>query len=260
MCLILFAWEYSSKYKLILAANRDEFYNRPSSPLSIWDDFPSVLAGRDLKSFGTWLGINKRGCFSAITNHRDPRLVNTNAPSRGLLVSNFIAGNDKPGDYIEHISKTSGIYNGFNLLVGDLNELYYYSNIEKDIRKIEPGLFGLSNDVLDTPWPKIEKGKRQIRKLMVQRDELDPEDLFNILMNRDYAIDDTLPDTGVGYIWEKMLSPLFITSKIYGTRSSSVILIEKSGRITFSEKTFELIDQEPVESNIVKYVIELEYK
>ena len=255
MCLILFAWEYSPKYKLVLAANRDEFYSRPTSPVSFWDDFPAVLAGRDLKSFGSWLGINKRGCFAAITNHRDPGSMNPYAPSRGLLVGNFLTGNDKPRKYIEDISKTGSKYNGFNLLIGDMSELYYYSNIENDIRKIEHGLFGLSNDVLDTPWPKIEKGKRQLRKLINKKDEIESEEIFSILANRDYPGDGTLPDTGVGDVWEKILSPMFITSKIYGTRSSSVLLIEKSGKIAFFEKTFELVDGEPVETKSVKYAI-----
>ncbi len=258
MCLILFAHAYHPEFQLIIAANRDEFYSRPTQVLSYWDDVPSVLAGRDLKNMGTWLGVTKNGRIAAITNYRDPSFLNPDAPSRGLLVSDFLTGDKPPKAYLEYIEKTGQHYNAFNLLVGQWPDLYYASNRGKDIQKIRPGLYGLSNDLLDTPWPKITKGKKLFKALLDREEKLDPEAVFNILGDRAYAPDSDLPHTGVGEEWERILSPLFITSMSYGTRCSSIVLFEKTGRITFLERTFEVINQQPVEQKTVKYVLDLD--
>jgi len=232
----------------VLAANRDEYYERLTEPLAFWNDRPNILAGRDLKGKGAWLGVTRSGRIAAITNYREPFSGLENAPSRGLLVSDFLAGTETPENYLNHIKTIGNSYNGFNLIVGDGSGLYYYSNKGNGIQKLKPGLFGLCNHLLDTPWPKIEKGKAALAALLDGRQTIGVEDVFNILYDRSYPPDEMLPDTGVGIEWERVLSALFITSPFYGTRSSSVILLERTGRLTFAERTFEPVSGEPSEN------------
>jgi len=238
MCLIIFLYDKHPDYRLILAANRDEFYDRPTSPLAFWDDTPAVLAGRDLKGKGTWLGIAKNGRIAAITNFREPALFKPNAPSRGLLLSDYLTGTKTPKRYLKQIKTIGHRYNGFNLLIGDSNGLYYYSNKMDKIKKLKPGLYGLSNHLLDTPWPKVEKGKAFFKNVFSKEKQINTDDIFNLLADRTFVPDDRLPDTGIGLKWEQILSPLFITSDTYGTRSSSIVLIDKSHKVIFSERSF----------------------
>ena len=238
MCLILFLYDTHPDYRLILAANRDEFYDRPTDPLSFWDDAPAVLAGRDLKGKGTWLGITKNGRIAAITNFREPALFNPDAPSRGPLVSDYLTGTMAPEIYLKHIKTIGHRYNGFNLILGDSNGLYYFSNKMDKIKKLKPGLYGLSNHILDTPWPKVEKGKAGLKKLLAKEKRINTEDIFSLLADRTLAPDNRLPDTGIGLKWERILSPLFIASDIYGTRSSSIVLIDRSYEVSFTERSF----------------------
>jgi len=225
-------------YRLILAANRDEFYNRPTAPLNYWADHPDVLAGRDLKGNGTWLGVTGTGRIAAITNYREPAAHMENTPSRGILIRNFLTGNASPERYLKAVSKISQAYNGFNLIAGDPAELYYYSNRATRVRQLQPGLYGISNHLIDTAWPKIARGKNLLQGQLSGREEIDIEKIWEILADRSQPPDDELPDTGVGLHWERILSPLFIISPDYGTRSSSVVLIDKSGRVTIQERTF----------------------
>jgi uncharacterized protein with NRDE domain len=238
MCLIIFSYDMHPRYRLIFAANRDEYYNRPTAPLCFWDDAPGILAGRDLKGNGTWLGVTRTGRIAAITNFREPGVEIKNAPSRGHLVSDFLVSKKSPKTYIEHVKSMGHKFNGFNLFIGNRTELFYYSNRKNHIEKLKPGLYGVSNRFLDTPWPKVTKGKTDLNKLIENTDKINYEDIFGILKNNACPPDSELPDTGVGLDWERILSPLFITSKSYGTRSSSVILIERSDNITFLERTF----------------------
>ena len=238
MCLILFLYEKHPDYRLILAANRDEFYDRPTSPLALWDDAPDVLAGRDLKGTGTWLGITKNGRIAAITNFREPDLFKTNAPSRGLLVSDYLTGTRAPKTYLKHIKAIGQRYNGFNLILGDVSGLYYYSNKADKIKELKPGLYGLSNHLLDTPWPKVEKGKAGLKKILTGKKQINTEEIFSLLSDRTFAPDNRLPDTGIDLDWERMLSPLFIKSDIYGTRSSSIVLIDGSHEASLIERSF----------------------
>lgn len=239
MCLILLSYDIHPVYRVVLAANRDEYYDRPTKPLAFWDDISDILAGRDLKRLGVWLGVTRTGRIAAITNYREPFLRLENAPSRGLLVSDFLSGMESPKHYLDNIKAIGHRYNGFNLFVGDRSGLFYYSNKGNTIQKLKPGLYGLSNHLLDTPWPKIEKGKAALGALLEGRDKIDLEDVFHILADRSNPPDDRLPDTGVDRDWERVLSPLFITSPSYGTRSSSVVVMESTGRVIFAERTFE---------------------
>ena len=203
---------------------------------------------------GTWLGVTKTGRMAALTNYRDPESNRAEAPSRGTLVSDFLLGREKPAAYLEQISANARRYNGFNLLVGQGANCYYYSNRARGISELGPGIHGLSNHLLDTPWPKVEKGKQALRALLA-RESICPEDLFHFLLDRTVAPDELLPNTGVGLEMERMLSPVFISSPGYGTRSSTVILMDRTGRVTFIERSFQNGSEDP---SVVEYSFTLE--
>lgn len=238
MCLILFAYELHPRYRLILAANRDEFYARPSSAAAFWDDAPNILAGRDLQEGGTWLGITRQGRFAALTNYRDPATLRAEAPSRGRLVCDFLRGRDVPPDYLTSIRSGASAYNGFNLLVGDRHDLFCFSNQGTSARLI-PGLYGLSNHLLNSPWPKVERGKAALQDLLKDGREPGAEEIFALLADRSRPADADLPDTGIGPEWERILASIFITSPVYGTRSSTVLKIGYNGHIDFLERVFD---------------------
>ncbi|MFC1858108.1 NRDE family protein [Thermodesulfobacteriota bacterium] len=238
MCLILISYDVNPNYRLILAANRDEYYVRPTQPLGFWGDSPDVLAGRDLQGDGTWLGVTRSGRLAAITNYRDPASEQENSPSRGWLVRNFLDGKESPASYLEQVKAHGRQYNGFNLFLADASGLYYFSNRQNEIKKLKSGLYGLSNHLIDTPWPKVQKGKAGLARLLSGEKEIDLENIFGLLADRSLPSDGKLPDTGIGLEKERMLSPLFVISSDYGTRSSSIILVENSGSITFVERTF----------------------
>ena len=238
MCFIVFAYQVHPSYRLIAAANRDEYYERSTSPVAFWEDAPQVLAGRDLKEGGTWMGITRGGKFAALTNFRDPGGVKTGAPSRGQLVSNFLTGSESAASYMDRISRPAQEYNGFNLICGDPKDLFVYSN-RGEIKKLEPGIYGLSNHLLDSPWPKVIKGKKALSAAMNEKVPDLEAALFTILSDRKMAPENKLPSTGIGLEWERLLSSIFIESPTYGTRSSSVLLIGKNQWVKFVEKVFD---------------------
>ncbi|MEI6609264.1 MAG: NRDE family protein [Deltaproteobacteria bacterium] len=243
MCLILFAYKVHPAYQLILAANRDEFYERPSSPADLWEDEQGVLAGRDLQEGGTWMGIDRAGRFAAITNYRDPASLKNNAPSRGGLVSSYLCGDQRADDYLEEISRQDQLYNGYNLIVGDRRELFACSN-RGEKQKLNPGIYGLSNHLLNTPWPKVTRGKKMLAVSLDKKGSELEDALFAMLADRKIPADNKLPDTGIGLEWERVLSSIFISSPVYGTRSSTILLIGKNGRIKFVEKVYDGQPQE----------------
>lgn len=235
MCLILFAFRAHPDYPLIVAANRDEFMDRPTEPAQFWKDHPDVLAGRDQVKGGTWMGITRRGRFAALTNFRDPFASVKNKKSRGLLARDYLTTEIPPRDYLESLQERRASYPGFNLLVGSPRELWYYSNQNGMCRSVEPGIHGLSNAFLDTPWPKVVKGKERIAACL-QNPE--PSRLFELLADEEPAPDEQLPDTGVGLETERLLSPAFIRMTGYGTRSSTVLIVNARGEVDFIERTF----------------------
>ena len=237
MCLILFAWKVYAKFPLILAANRDEFTERPSAPAAFWDDAPDLLAGRDLKRGGTWLGITRTGRLAAVTNYRDPASLKEDAPSRGELVSDYLLSKEHPEAFLRRIEPRAARYNGFSLLLGDGSVLAYFSN-RGEANHLTPGIHGMSNHLLDTPWPKVEWGKQAMEELLVTNDDPSPEALLALLASRSRPPDESLPQTGVGLERERVLSPLFIESPGYGTRCSTVLLIDREGMVTFVERVF----------------------
>ena len=238
MCLILFSYNNHPQYKLILASNRDEFYERPTKQLHKWGKSGNIIAGQDKMNNGTWLGVTADRKISAITNYRDLSNIKDNAPSRGLLVSNFLENNESPTNYLKKISHSASDYNGYNLLVGDKYGMYYFSNIENKIEKIEPGIHGLSNRFFNTPWPKVENGKKEFERIIGQEKEIPIDEIFKLLNDSAKPPDNELPDTGVGMEWERVLAPIFIKTEVYGTRASSIITIDNNDQITFIEKSY----------------------
>jgi uncharacterized protein with NRDE domain len=238
MCLIVFAYNVHPSYRLILAANRDEFYERPSTSADFWKDQPQVLAGRDLKNGGTWLGITPDGKFSAVTNYRDPSNLKSDAPSRGKLVSRYLTGKRNADNYLKIISGQTDKYNGFNLLLGDDNDLFVFSS-RGETQKLKPGIYGLSNHLLNSPWPKVTRSKKMLKEALDKKGDALEESLFSLLADRRVPPDSKLPATGIGLEWERLLSAIFIESPMYGTRSSTILLIGKNRRVRFVEKVFD---------------------
>jgi uncharacterized protein with NRDE domain len=237
MCLIVFANSILEDYKLVFAANRDEFYDRPTDQAEFWNEYPDLLAGKDLQAGGTWMGITKQGKFAAITNFRNLKNHRNDAPSRGNLTLDFLINDITPEEYYSKLKPTLINFNGFNLLLGNVDQLYYFSNKTDGIKKLEPDIHGISNAILDTPWPKVKKSKIQLQKL-IEYKKIHPWEILNILDDTSPAKDEELPDTGVGLELERVLSPIFIKSEKYGTRSSTIITIDKHNTARFVEKTY----------------------
>jgi uncharacterized protein with NRDE domain len=238
MCLVLIALDSHPDYSLIIAANRDEFYDRPTAPAAFWDDAPSVLAGRDLKAGGTWLGIDRHGRFGAVTNYRQGERESPAARSRGRLVSDFLTRDVGALEHIERVRAERDLYNGFNLIAGDPWGVFYFSNRQGRVRHLAPGVYGLSNHLLDTPWPKVTATKSAFGTLLNNRGPELTAELFALLSDRNRPADALLPSTGVGTEWERLLSSAFIASDDYGTRSSTVVLMGRDGSIVFVEQSF----------------------
>jgi uncharacterized protein with NRDE domain len=225
MCLIVFAWHVIPDMPLIAAGNRDEYYDRPSKPADWWDDYPQIYAGRDLQGGGTWIGVSREGRFAALTNIRAPSEMRDDAPSRGALVTNFLASTMSTDEYITELKTRQQEYNGFNLLIGDSKQLVWYSNRgdgdERNGKALGPGIYGLSNSLLDCAWPKVVRTKAQFASLLCQGA---PEDAyFEMLTDTTCASDCRLPKTGVSIERERLLSAVCIESPDYGTRVSTLV-------------------------------------
>lgn len=238
MCLIVFAWQVIPGVPLVAAGNRDEFFSRPTASAAWWTDHPQIYAGRDLQDGGTWMGISREGRFAAITNVRDPSTKRTDAPSRGALVADFLAADSTPEAYIDALQAHASEYNGFNLLVGDKDKLVWYTNAatqdERNGKLLAPGIYGLSNGSLDSPWPKVVRTKAQFSSLICQGA---PEDAyFEMLTDTTRAPDCRLPKTGVSLEWERVLSAVCIQSPEYGTRTSTVVRLFGDGSAALEER------------------------
>jgi uncharacterized protein with NRDE domain len=238
MCLVLVALDRHPEYSLIVAANRDEFYDRPAAPAAFWADAPSVLAGRDLQAGGTWLGVDRQGRFAAVTNYRQGRRESPAPRSRGRLVSDFLTAAIPTADYLRRVARDAHLYAGFNLLAGQRGELHYFSNRDGPPRTLAPGVYGLSNHLLDTPWPKVRSAKSALGALWHRRGPELTADLLALLADRTRPPDESLPRTSVGREWERLLSSAFILSGEYGTRSSTVVLVGRDGDAEFLERGF----------------------
>jgi uncharacterized protein with NRDE domain len=235
MCLLAFAWQVHAQYPLVLIANRDEFYARPAQAIHYWLDAPHVLAGKDEQEGGTWLGVTKEGRWAALTNYREP-----NAPkgvlSRGHLVAEFLKGHDEPLAYVQELATQNEQYSGFNLVVGTRNQAAVVSNRGTAPQLLTAGIYGLSNELLDSPWPKTQRLKAGLTELLAQ-EEIDTAQALVLLQDQNQPLDEDLPDTGVGLVWERLLATAFIKSPIYGTRASTVLLLEQQN-IRLIEQTW----------------------
>ena len=236
MCLLIFAHQASPGYPLVVAANRDEFHARPTAESDFWVEHPELLAGKDLEQGGTWMGATRSGRFAAITNHRNPDTTPQQPRSRGMLTLDFLRGAMSPVDYLDQISQRANAYAGFDLLLGDGEALYYFSNIAGAVQRLDPGIYGVGNALLDTPWPKLLLGKEKLRTSLDGK--LDHAALQAIISGREYAPDSTLPDTGLEQERERMLSAQFICSPSYGTRATTTLKVHREGGIDFSETTY----------------------
>lgn len=237
MCLIALAWQQHPGYPLILVANRDEFYARPTAPADWWANAPGLLGGRDLQAGGTWLAAGHDGRWAAVTNYREGHRA-AGDRSRGELVPRFVSGDDEPLAFVAGLDAEAGDYGGFNLLVGDAETLAYCSNRGADPQLLSPGTYTLSNHLLDTPWPKAELARLKLQKLL-RAEEIAVADLLAVLADRQPFDDHSLPVTGIGKELEKVLSPPFIAADGYGTRCTTVLLVGGDRQVLFAEQNFE---------------------
>lgn len=237
MCLITFAYKKHKNYKLIIVANRDEFYQRPTATATFWEDEPSILAGRDLRGNGTWMGFNRNGRFAALTNYRDGFNEQKNAPSRGHLVTSFLLSQNDSLEHLQQLTDSAALYNGYNLLTFDGEQLGYYSNQIKSPTILENGIYGLSNSTLDVGWPKVKKAVSGLESLL-QQDDFSIEEAFKMMQNKATAADKDLPNTNIPMQWERLLSAMYIESPDYGTRCSTVFLLDYDGNYHFEERSY----------------------
>ncbi len=240
MCLIAIALDPTPRYRLVVAANRDEFYARPSAPARFWRDVPGLLAGRDLKGGGTWLGVTRSGRFAVLTNFRDASPSKEGAPSRGELVVSFLKGGLGGREFLDELVPRAGGYAGFSLLLFDGSGLSSFANRNGGARALPAGLYGLSNNLLEAPWPKVTRVKERMENALKAAGDgrIEPARLLSILADRTRAQDARLPSTGLPLEWERILSAPFIAGPGYGTRASTVVLFERTGLVRFVERSF----------------------
>jgi len=241
MCLIVVAWQASPRIRLAVAANRDEFFARPAATATWWPDAPGVLGGRDLVAGGTWLGVTRAGRLAALTNFRDLTATRkSGSPSRGTLVGDFLRTKESAAAYVARISRGAGAFEGFNLLLSDGADLLSYSNVEGRAVSLPPGVYGLSNHLLETPWPKVVAARARFERALAEArdaEELDGR-LLALLADRSLAPDVVLPDTGLPLEWERALSAAFVVLPDYGTRASTSVVFASDGTVRFTERSF----------------------
>ncbi|MEI7591127.1 MAG: NRDE family protein, partial [Deltaproteobacteria bacterium] len=240
MCLFLLAYKQHHQYPIIVAGNRDEFYTRPTAPMRFWDYPSNILAGKDLQDGGTWFGITKNGNICAITNYREMNQI-PNATSRGWIAKNFLTNNHSCEQFFCELELHANQYNGFNFIAGNVDSIYYYSNRNKQKKspvKLQSGVYALSNHLLDTPWYKVLRSKKTFTAQLQSETDIDFEQIFFMLADRQTAIKEELPNTGVGTAWEEILSSVFVNTIGYGTRTSYVLTIDYQNRVSVVERTY----------------------
>jgi len=233
MCLVLVVWRKHPRYSCLVAANRDEFHARPTVAAEWWPDRPQILAGRDLEAGGTWLGLSRSGRFAALTNYRDPEQRRSQAPSRGALVTSLLESGASVTESLAYLREVGANYNGFNVIFSDGERLGIYESVRGSGRELAPGIYGLSNHLLDTPWPKVQNAKSRLESALA--DLRDTAPLLALLRDDRPAPDAQLPQTGMSLEWERLLSSAFVRAPDYGTRCSTIIRIDIRGRAYFDE-------------------------
>ena len=235
MCLVLIAFHHHPEFPVVIAANRDEFFTRPTAPVHFWEENPSILGGRDLEKGGTWMAVHRSGRFAAVTNYYEPSPRQAGKRSRGELVTGYLAGNNPPQTYITTIAGVVTEFDGFNLFAGDLDRLCFISSRSPTVRTLTPGILGLSNGELDYPWPKVNKGLALFNQLLEHKNRITVDELFNILNDREPPADYV---TAVDDSGNRTPRPIFVSDGAFGTRSSTVLLIDNDLNVLFSEKSF----------------------
>lgn len=239
MCLVAFAWRAHPRFHLVVAANRDEFHERPTAALGWWTDDPRILAGRDQQAAGTWMGMERSGRFGLMTNFRDLETPPPDTPSRGSLVAEFLKGSMPARDYLDKLAATARRFAGFSLVIGDSDSIYYFSNRDgSEPRPLAPGVYGLSNHSLDSPWPKVTRTRARLTEA-VGKPDIDSSALFEMLADRTITEDAAVPRTGLPAEWERRLSAAFVLHESYGTRCSTVMLSDNDDRCTVFERRFD---------------------
>lgn len=250
MCLVLVAWKAHPKYSLIVASNRDEYHKRPSALAHQWPSNPDITAGQDLEALGTWMGVTRSGRWAVVTNFREQTEAKEPKKSRGHLTTEYLSAGMTPELYVSGLKNDLAAYSGFNLLVGDHSSINYITNRQTEKMKSEasinkPGIYGLSNHLLDTHWPKVVSGKKHLRGLIKKNDVIQFEDVLQFMSEKTIPSDELLPDSGVPIERERTLSPMFIMTPDYGTRATSLLLVDNnSSEIQFSEATFDELGTE----------------
>jgi uncharacterized protein with NRDE domain len=249
MCLVLIAWRAAADYPCVVAANRDEFHARPTARAEWWQDHPRILAGRDLEAGGTWLGLTRSGRFVALTNYRDPEQRRVDAqgvstpgvarPSRGLLVTSLLESGASVAESLIYLREVGANYNAFNVIFSDGHRLGIYESVVGSGRELGPGIYGLSNHLLDTPWPKVQSAKSRLQAALSELTDTAP--LLALLRDDRPASDEHLPQTGVGLEWERLLSSAFVRAPDYGTRSSTIVRIDARRRAYFEEWSWDSV-------------------
>lgn len=253
MCLIAFAYKVLPGYPLILLANRDEFYQRSTRRAQFWTEegYPKILAGKDLEGGGTWMGITKKGKWAALTNYRDLSNRKTNPPSRGNIVLDFLKSDESASNYLNALQEKATEFNGFNLLLGTGDGVWHYNNVANAITSVPPGIHGLSNAFLDTPWPKLQIAKRKLGHA-IHTSKIDSDTLFAILADDKEANEKELPQTGLPQEWEKAVSSIFIKTEQYGTRCSTLLFIKEDGQVNFKERIFSFPDKPDMQTYVFR--------
>jgi uncharacterized protein with NRDE domain len=240
VCLLVLAWQVQPPYRLILAANRDEFHARPAAPLAKWPE-EEILAGRDLAAGGTWFGVDRQRRFGVVTNFREWPATQAGGPSRGRLIPNYLREHEHPQNFLARLESVASDYAGFNILLGDVHELWYASNRAPDFyRRLAPGIYGLSNRLLDTPWPKLTRVRRRFEAWVNGAAQMNARELLAMLDDRtpSAASDDAYP-ADLAPDWRRALSAPFVLHPVYGTRCSTAVLLEASGALHLIERRFD---------------------
>jgi uncharacterized protein with NRDE domain len=250
MCLLVLAWRVHPRYRLIVAANRDEYHERPTAPLAKWEEPNEILAGKDLRAGGTWLALDRRHRFGAVTNFRELQRPRRSAPSRGTLVPAFLAQDDSPEAFLNRLETDAPGYSGMNLLISDTDTLWYASNrLDRFARPLPAGVYGLSNEFLDTPWPKLRRVRTRFEAWLGTQASDPVSDLFGLLADREPAMDGP-PQTGLPPEWERTLSAPFVIHPTYGTRSTTVLLLDPTGDAVMAERRFDPAGQPSGETEL----------
>lgn len=251
MCLLVIAWQAHPRFRLIVAANRDEYHERAAAPLGRWSESPGILAGRDLLAGGTWLGLDPARRFGVVTNFRELQAARPAAPSRGSLVPRYLSGTPGAGEFFASLEPDADRYSGFNLLLTDADSLWYGSNRAAPFaRALPPGVYGLSNELLDTPWPKLTRVKRRFQAWLGEPTATS-EGLFALLADRTQALESPPPAPGgLPREWEQILSAPFVVHPSYGTRCSTVLLLEGGGALYLAERRFDAAGERSGETEL----------